>query len=347
MLISLAITDMLSGICLCIHQIGEAVPKLKKPTERTGFGFRVMVDVVTASVHISTMFHLCVITLDRYISVFWALNYKDIISDKVVKLSIAVIWVISGMVSFCQLIWLYRVFDGRLDYEDKYTLRNVEKWYSLMQVIFLVIIPTIVLAVMYFRMTKHVGMLLKSVPGNVMSSTQSNEFKAMKIFIMMYLNFLLFMFPYFICRLLIDFDANNKAIDRTLLYIFYYLKFFTPMINPILYALWKNDFRQAIRSLLRQHSAHSYNNKRISFDRRNETIGLPSTLRNSKTENESNSNSSLVDQPAANDQSNETGILLLIMKTRKKSGVEETERQAEFVKRDILSHAMMPGYEKC
>ena len=89
--------------------------------------------------------HLCGITLDRFISIFYALRYKAIVTVKNLHIFIALAWFISFFASIIQMSWLYEyVFFARIPENDN-QIAKIETLYSVCVFVIFLVIPLILL----------------------------------------------------------------------------------------------------------------------------------------------------------------------------------------------------------
>ena len=65
----------------------------QKPTNES-FKYRIMVDILMVFFVKATILHLFGLTVDRYISLFYALRYKALVTSKNLKTFIVLAWII-------------------------------------------------------------------------------------------------------------------------------------------------------------------------------------------------------------------------------------------------------------
>lgn len=238
-LVSLVVCDFQTGITVILTVIESTVPHLMFPQTPSAYLFRILVDIYRAFLAKTIIFHLCGITLDRYLSLFYAYSYTSIVTSKSIKQYIFISWIIPFITSSVQIIWLYRVITGDLKERD---IAPVETCYSVITIIVFMIIPLVLLAFAFRSMITEIYRLQKSVPRHHLTlhggSEGKNRCKAIYIFGLMYLTFILLAMPYFSIRLWIDL---NVMMGQTLtwksnvtIHVAVTMKDLTAIINPVL-----------------------------------------------------------------------------------------------------------------
>ena len=272
-LFSLAISDTISGMCIFLHTIAEVSSSLKWPRKQGPYIYRILTDIITNVVYICTILHLCATTLDRYISLLFPYNYQEKVTKKTALAMVLMIWLISCLTSFAQFCWLYRVMDGTITPEDGIILGRIEPVYSITVTVVLVIIPTITIGILYVRMFRETRKVMRATSNNKRLKTVRVELNVVRTFALMYIGFLILDFPYAIQRLNIDIHmakgSVNSNLNNQLFQIFYYLRYLTSILNPVLYTFCKEDFRKVVRSLVQKYFNQSMNKGAFGFKFKN------------------------------------------------------------------------------
>ena len=280
-LLSLAICDFCSGLLVTLHIIGEShmFPKSGDACNSC-IAFLILVDVLTTSLTISTMLHLTGVTIDRYISLFYALKYRKIVTGSRVRRYIVFIWVLSFVASFMQIMWLYKAMDG-IDDAEVIALQQYEAWYSVGALFQFMVIPMLLLGWLLGRMMVEIRTLLWRTPTLVVSQQKvlKQQHQACVLFTIMYLSFALLSMPYFILRLIHDTNVwrsenTQLRIGPVVAQICYSVKMSTALTNPLLYTICNSEIRRvagkmlsSIRvSLTRCLSSRKFNSRRLNSE---------------------------------------------------------------------------------
>ncbi|KAL9959496.1 hypothetical protein ACROYT_G032823 [Oculina patagonica] len=261
LLCSLALSDLLTGlISIPLHVSCDIIRQTP---------ICVASQLALRFTSLSTVAHLFAITVDRHIGIKHALRYNALVTKERVLITSVFIWSSSIFVSLIQLAFLDY---GREDLdEDNDDVINHEIRYDITCLVVYVAIPFIVMTVIYvdifleiLRQYRHIKQY--SAPGWAETKKRTHhEWKAVAIFSIMLLAFIVCWLPFFTVRL--QYNLGSDAfydLPHVVEYVFMYLRFFTSVFNPCMYVFGKRDFRQAVRASkqnlmtrLRSSSLHS------------------------------------------------------------------------------------------
>lgn len=240
----LALSDLLSGLV--------AIPLIfacNLMAFADGIIACIAMDLASRFIAISTILHLVMVTFERYLMIIYPMHYHRIMSKKIMAATMVFIWSFSLTVSLIQLIWIN--FDPAQMETDE---RHIDAIYSYACVGFLVALPLILLAVFYIRIFLVLRSQLKKIRRQVshIKSSRSarqkrGQKRAVTILGSMILAFILGWFSYFLSGILYDEDVEihvPAAVNITLLF----MRFGTSLINPLLYTLFKEDFKNVLKS---------------------------------------------------------------------------------------------------
>ena len=231
-LLSLAVCDFLNGIV--------NIPLFLTTSLNTSKPFPSLVyRAVPAVQHftvVSTSYHILAITGERYIAITKPFRRLVIMTSKIVISCVGGIWVISGVVLTIHLLL------------DPYS--EAMFVYDLTSVILTFLIPFITMAcaygVMFNTLRKRRNIFIQRQNSREKRRIRS-EMRCLIIFISMLAIFAICWSPWFIIKILsaksYDHDLGNIS------NIYIVVRYMSSAINPILYTLFKNDFRQAWRSM--------------------------------------------------------------------------------------------------
>ena len=199
---------------------------------------------------VSTIFHIFIITGERYVSVIYPFRYMSIVTKKRIVILITSIWVFSLFVALIQLAWQeFDYFTSR----DRTKLR-LGLIYNVIGIVVCFLLPLALMLVFYARIFK-VGhhqaeqirkqtKVLESCGASARGKHLVAERRAIIIFASMLGIFTCCWSTWYIGLLQ---DYINKdvfyAIPEDWLMVFDFLRFSTSFINPVMYTFLKKDFR--------------------------------------------------------------------------------------------------------
>ena len=246
MILSLSVSHFLAGLVY----LGKAIllPLLHFPHFTIeNSKYLIMVDILMTFCIKAILLHLCGITLDRFISLFYALRYNAIVTVKKINAYITLVWVIAFLASAIQLFWLYDyVFLEKMPRNEK-MVKEIEKWYSV--IVFIIVFTLIlVLAAIFTLMFLEIRKMLfrhqrGSTKKNLTRYNCKKQRRVLYTFGLMYLLFTLTIIPYFTVRLI--FDLHLWRIPPAMYTIMGLFKETVAFLNPILYIIRNYEFRLA------------------------------------------------------------------------------------------------------
>lgn len=210
----------------------------------------IAMDLTSRFIAFSTILHLVIVTFERYVMIIHPMHYYRIVSKKRMAASVIIIWGFSLTASLIQLLWI-NLNQSKLTVTDE---RYIDKIYSYNCFVWLVALPSILLGVVYVRIFQALRYQLKKIRRQVSHITSSRRVRhkrgqkrAVTIFALMIFAFILGWFSYFFSGILHDEDVEINippAVNITLLFF----RFGTSLFNPLLYTLFKEDFKAALKS---------------------------------------------------------------------------------------------------
>ena len=246
---SLSLCDFLIGIGVIFHILVEQA--VINPESRR---VRITGEIFTTFIIGASILNLLTIIVDRAVSIFEALRYKNIVTYSIVKRLIIFIWLLPLFTSCAQLAYLFPFLEQEnvisTDVETK--IANIEMWYSITMFILYMLLPCSTMGVIFLLMFREVQRILMRSRGMSTKETMvvQKQKRVALIFSTMYLCFLLFSMPHFTFRVYLDIKMHvsrtNVQMDATLLNVFYTMKTFTSVCNPLIYTLMNTDFRKEL-----------------------------------------------------------------------------------------------------
>lgn len=247
LLVSLATSDLLMGLCgIPLYIACNAFLKEEVCIAQA---------VVFRFTAVSTMFHILAITGERYVCVLYPMHYITIVTGKRILRVIACIWAISLFAALIQLSWVLPF---------GYFSKNVIKFtsslvYNCVGLTVCFAIPFFIMVVVYSKMfitirrqvqkikrqSVHVDPATSSI--NIRSSHRQS--RALLIFTVMLGLFAGSWVTWYIS--IFQLYMNISFFSEESMAVFDFLRVGVSLINPLLYTFLKNDFREALKSVVK------------------------------------------------------------------------------------------------
>ena len=266
LILSLSVCHLLCGFVFLFQIIIYALPSFEE-LRPENFKYRILVDILMAFTVKAIVIHLCGITLDRFISIFYALRYKAIVTVKNLHIFIALAWFISFFASIIQMSWLYEyVFFARIPENDN-QIAKIETLYSVCVFVIFLVISLILLGIAFVLMFLEIRKILyRPQPTTRKKKSTRNSYskqrRVLYTFGLMYLFFNLITMPYFTLRFMVDLRnwIPNIPYPPSLGFMcIELLKETIAFVNPILYITTNREFRLVILQIF------SHSNKRFRY----------------------------------------------------------------------------------
>ena len=255
LLLSLAVNDLLTGLASLL----QVLPFLNRDlflTDKSVFArFSIGLDISIMLLSMNSVIHLCLLAAERYLSIFYALQFKGLVTTRRVRYCILSAWAISSVIAFTPLTWMWPLLQEKTDIADRRKIHKIETYYSAVVTVAFALIPIVLLAVAYVRMFLMCKKLIREAPDNLLArkKTVNKELKILVMYFLMYLVFIVLCVPFFSIRLALDTHAmlNRRfRIPLQLVETFVLARFLASGVNPFIYTLYKQDFRRTIKSSL-------------------------------------------------------------------------------------------------
>ena len=249
-LTSLAVSDLLTGLI--------AVPMVIVCSAVKRFEVCLPMDISNRFLAFSSVGHLTFLSIDRYIRVTKLLQYPSIVTEERLRCALASVWMFALLASMIQLSWILHPTIA----ED--TVNRFDLGYDFFHIAALVVVPLLVTSAIYTklftflrRQSNEIHSELTKGSGSQVNKgrRQVNEKKIATIFIAMMAVFIVGLFFYFMWAIMNDLHAigqhsmSPKAASAIVATIVF-LRFLTALCNPLLCTFMKQDFRDALKSLV-------------------------------------------------------------------------------------------------
>ena len=140
--------------------------------------------------------------------------------------------------------------------EELCSITLIDFWFSLTSFLLFLALPMVLLALVFGMMLAEIQRIVRSTPGlESFGRVSSNERRAIYMFSLMYLTFLLLAMPYYTIRLWLDihhylYQREPGGISASLMRVVVALKYFTSVIRPLFYGFTSSEIRMVIFFIL-------------------------------------------------------------------------------------------------
>lgn len=214
-------------------------------------------EFINRMLSISAILHLLVIALERYVVIVCLVRLDNLLSCKRYVAIVSAVWSIPLCGSLIQLSWL--------DWEDGKPVLNgvsqAEIIYDLVCFVGFLCLPLLIIAISYSRVFSVLHRHTKDINKQVslfVSDSKSPKYKlkekrATIIYTCMIVVYVVAWFPYFLLVLSKDLGGGKMVVKIPLWveYAFMFTRFSSPLVNPLLYTFFKQDFQRVIGAIRR------------------------------------------------------------------------------------------------
>ena len=232
LVLSLAVSDILTG--------GVLLPFiLIKPTS-------LVTDYFITLILLSGVANICAVTYDRYVAIIKPLLYPYL-APKFFKKAIVASWLIPTIYTVLPLAW------------DKNPTKTIHIVYLVCLELFGVIVPYIFITVAYVRIFRQVRRSLTMRKESAREQRKerrriSSDAKVAKVFCIVSTAFLLSWLPILYLTTVYNVFNRPGLVPGVLDTISLFTLAFSSLVNPLMYAFLKPDFKVVIRNLCQKNS---------------------------------------------------------------------------------------------
>lgn len=202
----------------------------------------------------STIIHLTMIIFDRFLSLFFALRYNNIMTDNVIRRLLQLAWILP----FITIAVIIAIHISMKNHQEC-TFFKVVKWYNFASNIVYMLIPLVMITCLLTKMSLKLRSILNNPPGHNEEYERRKTAQKRQIFCIFTIMFSCFMactLPYCIANFM--FISSLKFTDcATFLYATTTLRAVATFMNPIMYGLTNVNFRRAFRKYDEQNEQQS------------------------------------------------------------------------------------------
>ena len=247
-LASLAISDLLTGLVAVPMVIVCSVTVIQEVC--------IAMDISNRFLAFSSVGHLILLSVDRYIRITKLLQYPSIVTEERIGWALATTWVFALLASTVQLTW---ILQPKLD-ED--TFIRIDLGYDFFHMAALVVVPLFLMIIIYTKIYIHLRRqsndIHSELSGHAVSRVNAgrrkvNEKKIAFLFIAMIAVFIFGLFFYFLWAIIDDMEViglhsiSPKTQNMIVICIIFF-RFLTALCNPLLCTFVKTDFLDALKS---------------------------------------------------------------------------------------------------
>ncbi|XP_074609828.1 adenosine receptor A3-like [Acropora palmata] len=252
-LFSLAICDFVCGflvVPLFIVSFSGLIT-----SHSVGFYVGFLVAVLHNFIAILSVFHIVVLTAERYLAIKFPLKHRVLGRHYMRKMLVSG-WICSLLVSCIPFAWvdkMYPVFQPESI--------NLLLGFTLFCLVFALVLPYIFLIYAFTTMFKVINRSLaksfstKSAVHFRKRIDMNGERKCLLLFVIMAFVFLLCWLPWFVTFLLVQLDQKFEPSTLQILSkVSLVIRYLTSVINPLLYTFIKKDCRCALKNICKKHN---------------------------------------------------------------------------------------------
>ena len=197
---------------------------------------------------VSTVLHFLLVACDRHVMITFSLRYQALVNKCRVRGVLIAIWLISTLVATVELTW----FETEITKDSS----EKDKIYSILFIVVFLAVPLLSILCIYGHIimvsTRHLLALrarhtnLKDEATNARSIAR--DLRGTAILISTLVVFAGCWLPFFLMILQDYLGARIISTSSWRLCLLLFARFIPPVTNPVLYALCKRDFRDALRA---------------------------------------------------------------------------------------------------
>lgn len=201
---------------------------------------------------VCSILHLLVIACEQYLAILRPFSHDKIVNKTSVTSAIAFIWTISIAHSLVPWTWILQLGSQFCTVEDETVQRNDEN-FIIASIVLFFFLPLGMISYVYFcivleakcqmRRIKRECSILKVEGSETPPPSSCTRFRGFYVLALMSFVFIGCWTPYFV--VVFHVTIRNKELPFWLDYKFMVLRFLPPVLNPLMFAFWKKDFRAA------------------------------------------------------------------------------------------------------
>ncbi|XP_022788192.1 adenosine receptor A2b-like isoform X2 [Stylophora pistillata] len=262
-LFSLAACDLFCGfVAIPLFTMIFFTP-LVQSQGATRFYLGFLVTVLHNFIAIATVYHIVIVTGERYMAIKFPLKHR-VIDQKNVLTLLAIVWISSFFISCIPFTWINKIYPVYKPVSLRLALG-----FTIFCMVFVLVLPYIFLIYAFTDMFKGVYGKPRSTNRCINDSRMAlrrsrsiekhsgSELKCLTLFVIMASVFLICWLPWFVIFLLyqLSFDISKLLIPSQMALL---IRYMTSVVNPLLYTFLKRDFFQALKFTFRRRRQVSH-----------------------------------------------------------------------------------------
>ncbi|XP_028839845.1 trace amine-associated receptor 13c-like [Denticeps clupeoides] len=241
---SLAVADLLVGAVVIPF---EAV-KLIDVCWDVGKNFCVVFQLIVYSIILSSLGHLVLIAIDRYIAVCEPMLYHQKVTVGKTVLCICIVW--TGAASYNIILICY---NNQGQFSNGQCVSDITLECGVFDLIVTFIVPCSVIISLYLKIFKVATGQVRAIKSGFAVATmgtynrrvgKTSQYKAANTLSIVVVVYLLCWIPYYIC-LLVNRNGESNAVT-----FFTWILYCNSSVNPLIYALFYGWFKKSARHIL-------------------------------------------------------------------------------------------------
>lgn len=247
LLVSLAVADGTTGLVgipvyVCLHFVEHKMTLVQQcfmlKSLQTWFWFMSIVSI----------FHLLVIACEQYLAILKPFSHDKIVTRRSTGLTLAIIWLVAIGHSFVPWTWVVpQSVEFCVQHDEK--VQENDEIYIVFSVTTFFCLPIAILFFVYYRIVSEAKRQLGRIKrdsvcskGKYSNLSSCTRYRGFYIIGLMWVVFILCWAPYFASVL---YETFTGDIEFKLSYALSVLRFLPSVLNPIMFAFWRSDFRAA------------------------------------------------------------------------------------------------------
>ena len=194
-----------------------------------------------------TVSHIVAVTADRFIAIMYSLRYLQIVTKRRCIITLVFMWSSSLFLSLLQLLWIQPATYDPQDYiAEEY--HNEELAFNIGCFVVYLGMPAVFMAFTYLMTVREIRrqnrLQIINIPADMQEQRwRKREWKAVTIFLVMFITYVISWLPFFLLRYQQLKDAFHLPFWAE--YTIGYARFISSLLNPCMYIFGKYDFRNA------------------------------------------------------------------------------------------------------
>ena len=244
LLLNLAVSDMCMGLVV----IPMMLLSYLLPHSEAAMPFYFFVHMLTSTFLYIVVFNMTLVVLERYFHLCHPYMYESIHTFSKCKQLCVIPWITVGIISTIPIAWHAPQFLGSITIKEDIAQKDLSFTITSCTICF--ILPTLVIIWALASMCVTVFRVLKQDVTETKRQKYKRSVKTIIIFLIMFVTQIICWMPWSVIRVLVDLQVRIPLTD-THMEILFFLRCCSSLVNPLVYTAIKQDFRYALKGLLR------------------------------------------------------------------------------------------------